>query len=444
MKKGDDILKVFFQMEEECKLFDLKSDNNPIWDILRAPIYYLYYFPETAIDSSSNFNLTYLVGMFKIFIISIYRLIKTRGDNIVLTNSRYVDDKGYYYDKVSSDIINHLSDKLILEYESPIFQYRYSLVSEYSSIITYLVKLNKVISEEVYHQIEVSLVKYFGESKISHTYVNEIYNQFLLKYHVFKFIFKIKKTRRFFYVQNGFQKGYIKAARELNIRIFELQHGSFDQNHLGYSYPNFIDNKSNIFFPDYLLTLGAYWGQNMNIPVTEILPIGNNEFYSKLHNLPDKDDIENFILVISSIIHADELLPLTKQLSIEYPQKQICFKLHVNEYSNYDRYINFFLDCKNITVVRGEKLISELFLFSDLVIVIASTVVYEALNINKKVAIYKKVNFESQRNIFKLANVYLFDEISELNSILIEPTLKANTMFFAPFDNTMFFEILDK
>ena len=74
---------------------------------------------------------------------------------------------------------------------------------------------------------------------------------------------------------------------------------------------------------------------------------------------------------------------------------------------------------------------------SRLVILIVSTVLYEALNQNKKVAIYKKINYERYYSLNGLPNIHFFDEYFEVFDFLDIPLVGLNVNYFKPTNYTL-------
>lgn len=79
---------------------------------------------------------------------------------------------------------------------------------------------------------------------------------------------------------------------------------------------------------------------------------------------------------------------------------------------------------------------------SSLVILIASTVLYEALSLSHKVAIYKRVNYHTQQDCFGLPNVFLFDSLEELEMALKAPERKQDLQFFESFHEKLFTDLI--
>ena len=81
---------------------------------------------------------------------------------------------------------------------------------------------------------------------------------------------------------------------------------------------------------------------------------------------------------------------------MKLPDRRFIFKLHPNEYNISQYYISSLVDFHNIEVVRSEFDSSTLVSKCEWVVLISSTVLFEALHFGKNVAVYKKLNWERQ------------------------------------------------
>lgn len=427
----------FFKMEEDCRLFDMKTDEGlPLWDIIRMHVYLKYHFPEISQPQTNpKKSLTeiwqHLIDLIK----SILYLLTRRSENFILPTSRYRDSNGLYFDKAAMNVIEYFGKNcFILEWHTNDKKYRYPSANNYVGILQKFRKPREELSMTNFKLIEEILEKYLDECRVTYNELDQILKTFRSEYFFYSKLLKAKKFKRVFINQNGLQKCLIKAAKDNGIKVYEFQHGSFEKDHLAYSYPEMINHNSNIIFPDYLLTFSEYWGYYFNIPAKEIIPVGNDYF----NNALPKKSTENNILVISSIIHGHELAPLTVELATNYPEKNFVFKLHSNEYNKSDDYKMQFADFNNITVLTNEISISELLSQCELVLLINSTVIYEALNQNIKVAVFKRVNYFESYNINKIENLFYINSAQDFPDILRAPKMKSSLNFFNLFDNQLF------
>ncbi len=424
----------FFKMEEEFGLFDLEEMNFPLWDIIRYDIYYKYYWPENKVIqhlAPPKNAISYLKIFYDFVYTTLYFCLNWSG-NLILPCSRYKNSENKFFDKAAMNIINSLDSKFILEMQSIYARYEYKSATSYLALFKSFNKQNIFVSDANYNKIKDALVETFENLRIDKAFIDRILRDFVLDYKFYCLIFAIKPNfKRVYFVQNGLQKGLIAAAKQSKISVIELQHGSFERDHLGYSYPNFINHKSDILMPDTFCKLGDYWGKGVNMPIKNVITTGNDFFV--LRDIEVKSD---FILIISSRIHQLELLPLTKDLSLKYPLKKIIFKLHSNEFSTKNDCIAFFYGCNNVDVISNEYKIDDLIAQCEFVVAINSTVVYEALTLNKKVYIYRKVNYESLMSLDNNHNICFIDNADQIVDNILYTVNSYDFEFFAKFQKS--------
>jgi len=434
------LIEKFHKMESESSLFDLgRPEGLPIWDVVRYNVYLKYYYPEAdrvRLEMKSRRSFIDFFLLIKQIFLFFIRIPFFNGQNIVFTSSRYISDEGLYFDKSAMSIINSLGHNYIIVEPNLKKKLAYSYFYDFSNFLRRFNR-KKLLSMGDFERIEMALNSYLDTSQVTYSEINQILVNFKSDYIFFKRLFSFMKTKRIF-IATGNPKAHLLAARELNIAVYLLQHASIEIDEIDYSYPMKVKPNSQILFPEYLLTLGNYWCKDFNVPAKEIIPIGNDFFYNKPNELGD-----NSILVISTIVHGEELKRLTKQIANLRHDLKFKFKLHPNEYHFKDEYLRFFETNCNVEIVTNEVDINILISKCDLVILIVSAVLYEALNQNKKVAIYKRINFERQMHLSNLSNVFLFDSSSELLDILEVETVETEVDFYKPADFSLIRALLE-
>lgn len=430
----------FHKMESENNLFELgKEINLPLWDIIRYSVYVKYYYPEkdrVKLSKSLEHGFKdYFRIIFKL-ISFFFRLFRKKNDTVLLTASRYVDKQGKYYDKSAMQIINALEKKcIVLE---PILGKKlvYDYVYDFSNLFRRFYK-SEPLQLDYWEKIDLVLNKSFGSNLITYEEVNSILKIFESDYFFYKKIFSFIKNKKLI-ICTGNPKGSIKAAKDNNIKTYLVQHAGIEVDEIDYSYPNEITNNSFILFPDYVLTFGEYWCRDFNVPTKKIIPIGN-DFFS---NIP-KVEVDDSILIISTIVHGGELSKLTLSLANENPGLKIVYKLHPNEFHLKDEYIEYFRNNTNVIIISNEIDTSILIAKSQLVVLIVSAVIYEALNQNKKVAVLKKINYERQLHLKKLNNIHFFDSSTEINAMLTKQEKINNMNFYNKTDFTVIQKLME-
>ncbi len=431
----------FHKMESEYRLFDIgKEIDLPIWDIVRYHVYLKYCYPEDERIKLSIISkhkpVEYLLLLWQ-FIVFIKGILFRKGENIILSASRYLNKDGKYFDKSIMPIIDVLgSNYLVIE---TILGKRvaYHYIINLNTIIRHFFPLKK-IPLKYFAKINDALKQNLGENRITHDELNKIYSNYLSDYYFYKFIFRIKRTKKLI-ISTGNPKALLFAANKLKIKTYLLQHAGIEFDEIDYSYPKGIDRFSNILFPQQVLTFGEYWCKNMNVPAVKITSIGNN-FFNFKPNLQSDDSI----LIISTIIHGNKLRTLTKDIADLNSKLRLVYKLHPNEFHLKNEYIDYFKNSSNVKVVTTETDTNILIAKSQLVVLIVSAVIYEALNQNKKVAIFKRLNYERQLTLSSLSNVYFFDSIEEFFKILSKNTIDQDTNFYKPTDYTVIHGLLNE
>jgi len=429
----------FLQMEESCALFDYKERGIPIWEIFRHYIYMRIYFPHQSTDTDlkkTKKSLYFYFNGLKILLYSVFSWVFYKKTNLLFECVRNVDTEGHLFDIVSENIIQELMpDILIVECVRVAQKKRYKYKAEYNfvNVVCSFLRTKHCLSQEIFLNIENAIDTTFGKNKITYEELNHLYIQFQKQYKYYKSYFKYKKPKRVFFIQNGIQKGMICAAKHLNIPIFELQHGTPP----GYVYPsNIKENDDRIIVPDAILTFSSYWGKNVNLP-TLTIPIGN-DFFAERTTCPE----DHSILFISSSIHGDCLSEFVVEFARLHPEITINFKLHPSEFRKDDFYKKMFSLYDNIHIFKNELPVKTLSARSSLVVLIASTVFFEALHTNAKVGVYKKLDYESLSDYFTLPNVYLLDSVEDLHHAYCVEKKENTISFFDKFDKTQFYNLL--
>lgn len=183
---------------------------------------------------------------------------------------------------------------------------------------------------------------------------------------------------------------FVKAAHMCGVEVVEMQHGLVYKNHPAYNFPL---EKNKYFFqdglPDYLLTFGKYWNDNIRTPAKKVI-IGM-DYLSKMA----KQDLRNEtidMLVISDGTMPDFYKKLCTVLSCEFPDRKITLKIHPEEMMVlYERYGSLFelIDIKTVEPVY------ELLRRAKVVIGCQSTVMVEALAYGVTPLVYKNISSET-------------------------------------------------
>lgn len=421
------IIDKFHKMETEFSLFDLDNGEKlPLWDIIRYDVYLKYYYPEKdrlRFENNTKHSKWDYIMFFQQVLLFLFKFVFLKSKNVFFTASRYIDDAGKFFDKSAQGLIESCKgDYIVMEPTVLKLKMKNRHLYDFSNVFRKFHQKD-VLNRNDFVKIQNALKNEFGECLIDFKEINRILLNFKSDYTFYKWFFKSSKTNKIF-ISVGNPRSIILAARDYKISSHLVQHASIEDDSVDLSYPKNINSKSNILFADYVLTYGDFWCKNINVPTKQIISIGNDYFFNK-PNL----SVDNSILIISTIIHGDELKILAKKIASQRDDLVIVYKLHPNEYKYYQDYVFYFSEYRNVKIITNQIDTNSLISKSLLVVLIVSTVLYEALNQNKKVAVYKKINYGRQLHLSHLNNLYFFDEVSELLNI-VSVDVKTNSVDF--------------
>lgn len=425
----------FHDMEIKYKLFSVTNNSNlPIWDVLRLHIFFKIYYEKEDLSrllSNTKFTINRVALLVRELFISIYLFIFRSGENVFLTSSGAKNESGKFYDKAAYPLIKSFSSSFFIIESNSNSRFVYKSFNGFFKLFRPFIKIEN-LSIKDFNLIQSSINEFFPGTQIDYNELNKLFLDFQYDFRSYKFLFSFKKTKNVF-ISRGNEKGAFFAAKKLKITTFEIQHAAIEFDNPLYSYPQEVNATSNIAYPDIFLNFGSFWMEKNNIPSKSKYTLGLN-FPTISKSLVSTD----FILFISTIIHGDHLSFLAQELANKDLNLNIKFKLHPNEYKRLDFYKNTFKKHPNIEVILNEVNVNELVFNSKLVILIASTVLYEAVVLGKKVGIYQRLNYKSQRNALMLPNVFCFNSVNEIFDILDKPSVNNyENNIFEPLDNDL-------
>jgi hypothetical protein len=120
-----------------------------------------------------------------------------------------------------------------------------------------------------------------------------------------------------------FHQHIVGAARDLGIRVVELQHGAISRFHLGYSYPGRPDVADQ---PDALWCFGPYWTDVADLPAGMSTSVVGASY---LPAVPQKDPSR--VVFLSQGTIGAELLHVAEEVAKENPALDVVFRLHPSE-----------------------------------------------------------------------------------------------------------------
>lgn len=174
-----------------------------------------------------------------------------------------------------------------------------------------------------------------------------------------------------------------RRFKEHGIKVVEVQHGYVGPEHYAYNYPSGTAEKvMKEYLPDYYLTFGKYWGEQIQTP-SSVVTVGNPTLNRSVDGLQTKSSPRpNSILVVSQGTVTSKMVKIAKYLSKTLPNYTIVFKLHPGEVPFTHRYED--LKKYHNVQIRTYDNIYELIASSEIIVGYNSTTLFEAVAFSGK------------------------------------------------------------
>lgn len=211
---------------------------------------------------------------------------------------------------------------------------------------------------------------------------------------LYKLLLKIKGIENVYIVGAYFRMELIAAAKELNIPVIELQHGTITKYHLGYSYP---DQSNVIYFPDELWTFGEFWFEQTPIPKNVVNKIIGAPYINKLKSHKVAQDLKhNRVIINSQGVIGTKLFNFSLNVARLIPDLEVIFRLHPSEkIAKYESLLTERGDYPtNFQLSHQNPNIFELMAFSKYVAGVFSTTIYEAMYLGAQIIIINDIGVE--------------------------------------------------
>ena len=328
-------------IDEDLSVYKFRIKQIPIWLTIRfflAEQLHKREYNTTDYYQKGTFETLPLKKKIKYLIYSLLRnpFVASPKEIAIFSNSRYaIKDDKYTFNYLYCDIVKKYPTNLIeksyyYSYGLPRLEhnlYFFDFVNFLRKQLGKLIKLNEKEIGTINDFLNYLNNKY-GIEFLDPNFIKYIAKSIKAKFIIYKLLLK-KINPKVLILENahyGWEIPLIIIARKLNIPILEYQHGYIGVDHIAYNYPNKIFHIIKSFLPDYFLTWGVYWSNNIKTP-SNIVVIGHFYLwrtYQEIKNIKK----ERIILVASSGTVPNlynEFVPIMKKLLKNY---QIVFKPH--------------------------------------------------------------------------------------------------------------------
>jgi hypothetical protein len=447
-----DYTKKIHAIEVKYQFFKIKdTDGLFYWDIVRHDVFYAIYFELANIKAATPPKQDTVIGkIYNLIKSSFYAIKLSLAINrksykyLCISCARYKTTDDKYIDYALNDVLLSIDneEKLILEsnikYDNSLYHKSYfSTGVLFAYYIDHLKSLLNRKSTSKYLVTNI-LEQEFGVSVNLDSIIYNLINRFKTELGYYTKLLQKLKPKKVFLVQNGIQKAFFTAASNAGIPVYEMQHGLVSYIHPAYDYPPNINLSHLNSFPSYFLTFSSFWSKNINYPVKYNISIGNTFFVSQA----PEENKEYALTVIFVDIYALDLIKLIDCFLQSGFTKKIAIKLHPNQYYEKTHIKAHFAKYPNVDVIYNERDIKGLLMATNAILAVQSTCVYEALDQQVKVILYKIKDYRTHQDVFLNPNVYLIDGHDEIYAYLDNKFNKNDTCYFEKFKTQKFQMIL--
>ena len=296
----DQLSKKFLEFETNNKLFNNRINSFHYWDYIRYSIHVelslqsdssdiSYIYKKVSIKKKIVNNIITIASLFSLVLKNLVLII-----NFILKKPKYdliflsvggrilvngVPSNRYCYFHLK-ELINH---KKILVIETEIHKDKSfkDIGCDYICIPLRFIKfLNLFKPLKNTHHVEIKKLKTLIKDNFGYEIeIKFIFKEILLPqialFKILKFMIKSNKPRSMGFINDGNSKFFNHVALDMNVPIFEFQHGDTSKLSMGSTYPEKVFGA--IFVPDTIFLFGEYWIDRYNIK-SEKKIIGNPSF----------------------------------------------------------------------------------------------------------------------------------------------------------------------
>ncbi len=411
----------FFQLEEKYGLVDLNVSGVKVWQCIRCKLFTSMAAEVFNLGIAHDSRASSLGEIISMLCNSLRSssLLGGSHDIVVFPHQRVRLVEGRYIDINTESFVGELlsENRDILVLERPYAKTHLAESNEYtkylddSIIFTHLFKRcirpKLYSSQQLINDLDREFEDVFNVTLDFYSLFKEAIQHFKISYMFYSFLLKRIKPNQIYVVVSYAYPSLVRAAKDLDIEVTELQHGAFSKYHLGYSY-NCIRDVD--YFPDKFLAWNEFWRNIAALPLKKedigIYPfrfqVAEVEKYRKIPK------IRNQVVVISQGPIADKMCKIILDNFDFFQDKSIKYKLHPGELKSYkDSYfVTQLLLKENVDLVIDDNLY-ELFASSEYQVGVYSTALYEGLEFGLKTILCNTMFVEYMEELIDLDKVYL-------------------------------------
>ena len=429
------------EIEKANCLYELKdSKDMPVWDILRydviKAIEYRYNPNREMLPKASLRHRLIIFLKSLMAVLAIMTLGKKRV--FFFSHSRNRKPNGQLFDRIANDLIMQVKPKDCVVFDANLGEKTCYNSYDLPVGLFYAIYRKSNLDAQIGKVITDALNDGFKEEVISFQKLQSIYRQFIAQVQMFDWILSRTKPKKIF-ISYGRFKPLCFSAKKAGIPTWLMQHSLIEKDDA--TIAGTCPRKELGINADTLLTFGTYWGDYLkHLMKVEVL---GNRIMSKVGVVPEYD---GSIVVASSLYQGPYLSSFFVSFANKHEDLKFIYKLHPGEKSYLSHYRELFQACPNVKVILNEQSMDDLIQRCSLMVLVSSTTFYEALNMQKCVAVFAIPEFESlTRFLIGVPNAYPFVSEEELEQIItcVRFDSSKSITFFEPFNESFSAELVN-
>ncbi|RXJ95883.1 hypothetical protein CRU94_04530 [Arcobacter sp. AHV-9/2010] len=419
-----ELCEFIWYLEEKYHLLDFEVDGVKVWQYTRMQFYYklaeasgVLSQPHGSMNKKDKIKNVF--SYFKNSLKNNYFTLKQK-DIIVFSHPRVVNVDGELIDIYTKYFIDELLEKedSLVEFESAHLgghQKEKQNFAHYTDWIALAQRIYKQFLKVKISDDQIKLLKKVENDINTVCETNIDLTSFAMKniktykanYKIYNKIFQKVKPKVFYTVVSYGQAPIIRAAKDNDIEVVELQHGTFSKYHLGYSFP---DRKESLdYFPDKLYVWNDFWKEMIKLPISDEFVVSDSFRYMEKQKLKFThfEKKENQLVVLSQGAIGNDIAEKLLMHYERFKNYQIKYKLHPGEFDRWQTYpaLVSLSKYRNVEIIKNETPLYELFATSSLQIGVFSTALYEG------------VEFGCETILFDINGIEYMDRFIELYGV---------------------------
>lgn len=439
------IVETMLEIENDEDLFSLKINNIYIWKLLRIKLF--LEITSKSIGYSEKFN--HMKKDYKILMINFLEsltLNKKKGKDLYFISNRIQKINNEYKEIYSYNMIDKNKNNIEIVY-LPLLSKKYKRKDiTYSNTenikflyfeILGLLNIKKIyiapeikekllrVKGKLEEKLEIKELKIFDEKIIEKTI-----KDFNKKYFYYRKLLENKKPPKIYLVCSYGKEALIAAAKDLAIEVIEIQHGVISKYHLGYHFPA---QKSIYYFPDKIYGFGEYWFKNCCVPINKknIKIIGYSYLKNQILKYENQIKENNKqVMFISQGTIGEKIVEKAIEFAKENPLYKVIIRLHPMEFSTWKIHYKLLYDNRNMINIEisdnEQKNLYEYLYESKYIIGVYSTVIYEALYLDKKIGVLNLAGIDYVEDLIEKGAIKKIELNEKINIKNFEKLNKIN------------------